>query len=370
MKALRIADSLFRMLHQNQPYHSESNGILLLSCGGLGDTILFSHVLERYCQLAKSGETVTVLLRQDGAKTAFLFSSSVEKLVVDFNKLRTNLIYRWQVMKKINKSHYRLVITTDYVRHPDLDEAIMLSANAQQTIAMKARSWTKYDQLLERNRQLFTRIFDSGPALQDKVVRWTAFANWLTGSSTPPPLVGPSDNLSPDTKPGTPLILIQPFSAVKAKQCLPAVYHKIIQSLSEETTFRITGTLGDLENNPEFKSLNELPNVSFDNSTFVELAELMKQASLVISVDTAAMHLAVSVGVQTLCLASAAYVGEITPYAPEISPDHAHFLYQPMECQGCLGDCSKPLQQGQFPCIAMLDEQTIVDKVKQLMVSS
>ena len=52
---------------------------------------------------------------------------------------------------------------------------------------MYARPWTKYDRLLDKNRRLYTRLFESGPPLLDKVIRWTLFANWLTGEDLPPP---------------------------------------------------------------------------------------------------------------------------------------------------------------------------------------
>jgi len=366
MKVIRLLDRLFHLLHSKRDSQSTPKGVLILSCGGLGDTILFSHVLPRFSELAEPDELITVLMRKDGAKTSFLFDDHIEKLVIDFNKFHKSLNYRWQMLKQINKSGYRVAITTDFVRHPDLDEALLLAANAPECVAMKARSWPKYDKLLCINEQHFTRLFESGEKLQDKVIRWSNFANWLSGSNSPPPVVR-QPNINSAKNPFEHLVLIQPFSAVKAKQCSPALYQNLIEVLPDNTKVRITGTPSDLENNPEFKPLLEMKNVEFDTSTFEQLVPLMQRSSLVISVDTAVMHLAVTLGTQTLCLASAAYVGEITPYAPEISPNNAHFLYQPMECQGCLGDCSKPLQENQYACIAALDEKTVLEKVETLL---
>jgi ADP-heptose:LPS heptosyltransferase len=75
----------------------------------------------------------------------------------------------------------------------------------------------------------------------------------------------------------------------------------------------------------------------------------------VISCDTALMHLAVAAGVPTLCLASAAYVGEIVPYDAAVSPPNVCFVYHPMPCQGCLGDCRLPAEAAVYPCVARLD---------------
>jgi ADP-heptose:LPS heptosyltransferase len=129
----------------------------------------------------------------------------------------------------------------------------------------------------------------------------------------------------------------------------------------------ITGAPGDLEANPEFKMLLDLPDVGFDDSTFAELVPLLRAATLVISVDTALMHLAVAVGAPTLCLASAAFVGEIVPYDPAIAPENIRFLYHSMPCEGCLGDCILPPEDGMFPCVARLDADQIIAEVNEIM---
>ena len=106
---------------------------------------------------------------------------------------------------------------------------------------------------------------------------------------------------------------------------------------------------------------------AFDGVSFEALAPRLRAASLVITADTAAMHLAVAVGAPTLCLASAAYVGEIVPYAPEITPANAHFIYTPMDCQSCLGTCVYPADAGMYPCVAAIDEVQVLAKVDEIL---
>ena len=42
-------------------------GVLLVSSGGLGDTVLFALVVARFQALARDGEAVRVVLRRDAA---------------------------------------------------------------------------------------------------------------------------------------------------------------------------------------------------------------------------------------------------------------------------------------------------------------
>ena len=135
----------------------------------LGDTVLFAHVVEQFVSLAEKDEPVTVLLRADAMKMAFLLPADVRVLGVNFDHLRKDLGYRRRVTEDIFKAHYRLVVHTDYLRHPDLDEALLAAAQAPEAVAMEPRPWRKYDARLAANRALYTRLFDSGPPVQDKI---------------------------------------------------------------------------------------------------------------------------------------------------------------------------------------------------------
>jgi len=371
VKLFHITDKLAAWQNSRQPRSDEPGGVLLLSSGGLGDTILFSHVIDRFVGLAEPGETVSVLMRQDGSKTAFLFPENIITQAVDFTRLRKDNVYRRKTMTDLFEANYRLVISTDYLRHPDLDEALMLACQAPETAVMRARPWQKYQNKLDRNESRFTRKFDSGPQLRDKVLRWADFADWLKGETSPPPLARISDERLGDLEAHDEgkEVLVQPFSAVKAKQSPPSLYEALVDRLPVGTRVVITGTPDDLEKNPEFKPLLEREGVEFDGARFIDIQARIRGSRLVISVDTAMMHLAIALGAPTLGLASAAYVGEIVPYAAEITPDNAYFYYVPMDCQGCLGNCIHPAQKNMYPCVAKLDPDKVIEMALDIMNS-
>jgi ADP-heptose:LPS heptosyltransferase len=345
----------------------EPKGVLLVSAGGLGDTVLFSLVLPRLMKLARPGEGVTVLLRADGARMSFLFPPGVTVRKVDFKRLR-DIRYRRQMAREVYAAHYRLVIHTDYLRHPDLDEFLVTAAHAPETAAMAPRPSAKHGRRLAAQGARYTRLFQSGPAHADKVLRWARFADFLTGESLPPPQVLiPKQARPPAESLAAPTVLFQPFSAVAAKQSPPALWALIARNLPEGWRVKLAGHPSDLDKNPEYRALLDLPNVEFEGAPFERLAGIIQGCRLVVSVDTACMHLAVALGAPTLCLASAAYVGEIVPYATEITPANAHFLYQPMECQGCLGACRYPFEDGMYPCVAALDPDTVLTSIADII---
>jgi hypothetical protein len=369
IKPFRILDWWLNRKRRGVQRPGPALGVLLISSGGLGDTVLFAHVAGRFLRLAEKNEPVTVALRSDAMKMAFLLPAGVRVLGIDFYRLRRELGYRRRVTDDIFKAHYRLVVHTDYLRHPDLDEALVAAALAPEAVAMEPRPWRKYDARLGRNRRLYGRLYDSGDPRLDKVVRWSRFADWLSGAEENPPPVAllPKEELPPTYTANDPFVVIQPFSAVRQKQPPPALYRRLIESLPSGTRVVITGTRSDLDASGEFKTLLNLPSVTFDDRVFEDLVPMLRGARLVISVDTALMHLAVAVGAPTLCLASAAFVDEIVPYDPAVTPANARFVHHSMPCEGCLGDCILPAENGMFPCVARLDEDQILAAARSMM---
>lgn len=344
------------------------SGVLLVSSGGLGDTVLLVQVIDRYQAMAAPDENITVLLRRDSVQMGFLFSDRFSIIDVDHDAFRRSRRYRRTVQRELYAANYRLVISLDHLRHPLLDERMIAACEATETIAMEPRSWRKYDDRLQKNRAMYDRLYDSGQNHIDKVIRWARFAEWLTGEAAGPVRLGAmSVQLPPPAQLDKPTVVFIPFSAVKEKQSPAALYHRLIAELPAGYQAIIAGAPGDMDANPSYEPLLDLPNVVFDGSRFEDLAPILRAAKLVVSVDTAGMHLAVAAGAPTLCLASAAYVNEIVPYADEITPPNVAFLYTPIDCAGCLGACIHPSEGGMYPCVARLDEEQVLAKVAEML---
>jgi len=359
----RFLDPLLLALPRLAGRPGPTGGVLLVSGGGLGDTVMFARVLPRFLELARPGERVTVLLRTDAARMAFLFPEGVTVKAVDFGRLR-EIGTRRRLFAELYRAHYRLVVHTDYLRHPDLDEALVAAARAEEAAAMRPRPSPKHGRRLAANLRLYRRVFDSGAVMTDKVVRLARFAAFLTGGDpTPPTIRLPEAQLPPPTELPAPTVVLQPFSAVALKQSPPELWGRVIGALPAGWQARIAGHPSDLDKNPAYRALLALPGVSFEPAPFKQLAPILRAARLVVSVDTACMHLAAAVGAPTLCLASAAYVGEIVPYAPEVSPPNLTVLFSPCDRQGCLGDCRYPPEHGMYRCVAALDPEAVLAAV-------
>ena len=97
---------MYRFFKKVRP--DPASGLLLVSSGGIGDTILLSTVLERFTRMALLGERVTLVLPAESGKVAFIFHKDVKLLLVDYRLFRRSWFYR----RKISYQLYTCLLYT------------------------------------------------------------------------------------------------------------------------------------------------------------------------------------------------------------------------------------------------------------------
>ncbi len=343
-------------------------GVLLVSSGGLGDTILFSLMAPRFMALAQDGEPVHVLVQSKSLAVAFLFLPGVDLRGVDYRRFLRSPLYRLRASLDFFKAGYRLAISTDHLRLPTEDDAIVLACGAEQTMALEPRSWPKHDKRLQANRGKYSRWVKVKPGMAHRMARWTELANALTGRDDPQPIVSFDHGILPPPAQRTrPFVILHPFSAISERQHPPELFRLIIKALPSDHDVILSMGPGDLAHNPRFRALLDFPNVTKNEAELIKKMALIRAARLVVSVDTSVMHLAVGAGAPTLCVASAAHVVDSIPYDSRITPDNVTFLFHDMDCRGCLGACVHPLEDGMYPCVARLDHEEAAAKALVLL---
>lgn len=348
---LRLALSLFA-----RPSRAEPEGVLLVTARGPADMVFLSAVLPRFMTAARPGEHVTLLLRPDAAGMGFLFPRTLGLKRVDFTRLG-NWALRWPLLRELHATRYRLVVALDAVRDPLVD-LLVLAANAPMSAAMERGVAP------DRIRAIYTELVDAGPLHQDKVLRWSNFIAALTHPiDTRPALALVTGIKLPEPERLPPTAILMPFSAVRRRQCPPALWQRVIDALPAKWDKRIAGHPADFDANPAFRELLARPDVSPETHDFERLAAILRGARLVVGVDTAPLHLAALLGVPTLCLASSAYVGAGVPYDEAVAPSNIRFIHTPMDCQGCMGHCSLKPVDGMLPCVAAIDADAVAGVV-------
>ncbi len=341
--------------------------MLISQAGGLGDSILFSLFIHLFEPLLKPGERMTLLIGRHAQKMSFAYPDGIEILPVDFVKLQKSAAARFGILAKLRQRNFRHVISVDHLRHAYLDDSLIYACQAPETSGFAHKSWPKYEARLARNERRFTtRIELSGHV--PMLWRWVKLAEALTGRSAPlPKLRLPERLLPPPETLAKPTILFQPFASSRDRQVTPAFWESLLASVPEGYDVRLLAGPDDLRRNPDFAALAS--KIKIDLRGFQELIPLLRAARLLITIDSAVMHLATLSGANTLCLAAGAYVGEVTPHPPEFDPGNVLAYHEPIACQGCVGKCIRPLIGDEYECVHRLKPETAAHLMLERLAS-
>ena len=363
-----ITDAMIRTCARKA--REDKRGLLIVSSGGIGDTILFSLMIERFMSLVPDDEDVTLVVRSESQIVHFLFSERVHMMPVDYRKFIRSPLYRLSVSKKIRDLGVRTAISTDHLRLPTVDDVMIMASGAAARYALTPRSWLKHDAALVQRREWYTNWIEPEPAMTHRLIRWWELARGLTKDDTPQPKVTfAPERLPAAVKGERPHIVLHPFSAIAEREAAPDVFIAIAEAFSATHDIILSTGPNDLARAPHHQALADLPQVKRDDTDMKSKAALMRGAALVVSVDTSVMHLAVGVGAPTLCLASAAHIVDSVPYDSRMMPENVRFDVPEIDCAGCLGNCIHPLEDGRYLCLAQLTSERCVTAAREMLAA-
>ncbi|MDD9875870.1 MAG: lipopolysaccharide heptosyltransferase family protein [Magnetovibrio sp.] len=364
-----ICDSLHRWKRSRTGRPGDPpSGVLLISSGGLGDTILFSLIAPRFAALAADGEAVDVIVQEGSAALQFLYPAPLRLIGLDYRRFIRDPFYRYRMSDRLFARRYRLCVSTDHLRLPTVDDALVAAAAAEKSYALEPRSWAKHDAELAANRRDYTDWVTPSAGMAHRMVRWHELVSALSASPPPLPRVRFPDAVlpAPETR-ARPFVVFHPFTSEAARQHAPETWAALADALAPDHDVVLSAGPGDLARNPGYDDLAARDDVSLDERGFEAKLGLIRAARLVVAVDTSIMHLAAGAGAPTLCLASAAHVIDSIPYDPRIAPGNVEFLYHDMPCRGCLGACVHPLEGGRFACVDGLAAADAVAKARAML---
>jgi len=361
-----LCDLLHRRKRRRTTRPGTASGMLLISSGGLGDTILFSVMVPIFAKLSRAGERIDIVVQNGAEAVQFLYPDDVNLIGLDYRRFIRDTVYRYRFCERLFAAHYRVAVSTDHLRLPTVDDTLIGAADADQAFALTPRSWDKHNAALRRNRRDYTDWIEPSEGMAHRLVRWWELADGLIDGEAPllPTVQFDGIKLPAAESHEQPYIVLHPFSSERARQHAPATWFRLVDGLAKRYRTVVSAGPGDIDRNPAFRELLAVSGVSLDERGLQDKCALMRGAALVISVDTSVMHLAAGAGARTICLASAAHVVDSIPYDPRIVPDNVTFLYHDMDCRGCLGACIHSLEDGRFPCVQRLNADRVIDAVQ------
>ncbi|OQP59961.1 hypothetical protein A3860_35555 [Niastella vici] len=301
--------------------HNPSS-VLIIKSEQIGDYILFRNCLPWYRTIPGFEDHSFTLCGNSAFKSlALQFDAQhVDGFVwFDRTKFLTSMRYKFRIMRTIYKEGFEVVINTNYSRHPQLDDLLSFATGAAQKIAMEAnlthrKKWQTW--LYDKH---YTRII--GLPVQNffEFDRNIRFIETLSQQSLSIALTLEKDKLPPTPVAAKGFIIIFPSSSEPVKIWNIENFIGIGKYCAETKNKKIIlvghGKTDEMLNN-KFKAALPL-NIQEDYTnrlSLTELCKLVSQADLVITNDTAILHMGAAQQVPTIGLYTGTHFARFGPY--------------------------------------------------------
>ena len=288
-------------------------GTLIVKCDDIGDFILWQHTIEHFKK--KASHPISFVgnkVLKEYYETEFPFAEKV--IWIDKSKWK-EVAYRTLIYHEIASLNAETAISTCFTRNLFLDDMLVLSSQASQKIAWSMKHHIYHANWLQQNNFL-TQVIESNHLYMLEYFRNLELVEKVYGCSIPKEIKAVKILAKKNQ------LVIVPLASVPSKSWNVKNIISTIQQVSShfENIILVGGpdsvsTCAEIE-----KTLQNSKVINHSNKTSLsELFDLIAESKLVISPDTAAMHMAILSKTPLIAITNGTMWQRFTNYQPSIN---------------------------------------------------
>ena len=357
----------------------DAHRVLVVRNDSIGDYLLYRPWLRRLgAEVHARGQHLTLVANALWAPLAQAWDADCydELLAVDFSRFATDLAYRAERLRAIGAVGAGEVLYPVHVREAAAENFIRF---LQAPVRVASQGEHRTGPWFEALDAGYTRLLPSTRAVLFEYDRNREFfENWLGSAIEPTPIAAPlalPAGVMPLAAPATPYIVLFPGASAKPKRWPTGHFAQLARALHQEVGARyqlvLAGSPGDAGLARQIEQAAG-PGVPLDNrcgqTDLPGLAALLAGASLLISNDTVAAHLAVLAGTPCLVLLMGENYGKFFPYPPALLRAPCRCLFPPsQEARFAEGNFAPPARD---PDLSQLAPARVLAAARELLATA
>ena len=349
------------------------NTLLIIRLDAIGDYLLFRNYLS-VIRTSKKYKNYKITLCgnivwRDLSET--LDKNVIDEFIwLDRKKFYKDINYKFNLLKKIRGKRFETVISATYSREILYDDLIVNSSRAKVRIGSEGSkdNYVKWKRNLFTDKYYTNLISVAASDIFEFIYNKSFFEILL---QEPIGIKAYQINISEinsDFVPSKPYVVLFHGASRKEKIWGYNNFKETAEFLINEYSYNIVLTGGEKEKENSLKLSNSLPSEKvFDltsETTLPALAKIIYESELLISNDTAAVHLAAGVNKTFVCISNGERFGRFHPYPQEIF-DKAYYIY-PSEIMNNLNNIELLKNKYRFSSDLSINE-IIPDTVKKIL---
>ncbi len=357
------------------------HSLVLVRLDNIGDFILWLPSAEKLCSLYSVNEKPILVCNQTCSELALATNLFSDVIGVDLVRLGRDLKYRFRTLRRIANLGASFAIQPTYSRVFLTGDSIVRASGAKLRIGFDGDlgnicRWQKWI-----SDRWYTKLVSASamPMMEldrnAEFLRNLGFGDGNAVSPALPKLV----ELPADKKFADDYFVVFPGASSPTRMWPVESFAKIARQIVDEYGFVPVICGGEMEEELAGRLLRQIGDERGKNyagkTSLPELAEMMRNARLVVSNETSAIHISAAVSTPSVCILGGGHYGRFIPYSEKISGAKPIPVIKKMDCFGCNWCCCYTNESSRpYPCIEGISIEQVMCAVnlvlKQIPISN
>jgi len=349
-------------------FRSPKKRLLIIKTDAIGDYILFRNFLEVIKNSESYSDYQIDLLGNEAYKdiaitydAAFINTLTFIKPYNLYESPLQTLKLGWQLFKR----NYQLVLQPAYTRLL-INDGLAALAAAKQIIGFAGDNEGIKEKYKIKTDKFYTQLLPLPTDIYFEFDRTKFFFKTVLQQKID--LNAPYTPVHNTTKQGIVIFTGAGISKRSWEKEKFLELIKLIQTHSQQPIY-LAGAVSEIET-AQYLSTNLPPGSVNDltyKTTLPQLVQLIASATLVISNETSAVHIAAATQTPCVCILGGGHFGRFAPY-PQQMGHKPTCVYKKMECFNCNWNCIFETQPHEpYPCISIISVENVWAAVQEIL---
>lgn len=356
----------------------DQNSVLIVRLDSIGDFVIWIDAAKSlYNFLKEKNYYVVLLCNSSWVDLATELKLADEIWELNPSSFSGNLFYRYRWIKKIYKAGFKMSIQPSYSRYFLVGDSIIRASNSNERVGscgdeenisawFKAWSNSWYTRLIPAKKELMMEFKRNAEFL-----RGMGISNYKAKISKIPPKPSIKFCYLKNLK----YVVLGTTASWRGKEWPISKFCMLAKKFGD-MGFKVVLIGGRDDVNRIEPFISNFPNDvinAIGKTTLLELVEIMRGASVVITNDTSFVHIAASVNSAVVCILGGGHFGRFLPYDLDMVEDQQQIpipIFDRLPCFGCNWKCVFGYHYRAFECIKDISVDHVFHEATTLLMQS
>ncbi|WP_281752634.1 glycosyltransferase family 9 protein [Thermodesulfomicrobium sp. WS] len=348
------------------------SGVALIRLDAIGDFIICLDSAKEFRRIYPE-QRITLIANAAWAEMAQVLPYWDEVWPVDVKAFVWNLFYRFFLIHKVSKANFEIAIQPTFSRVFLIGDSIVRVSRANHRIGSIGDLSNIDVQDKRISDRWYTRLLPANKEPLMELDRNAEFIRHLSGRafSASLPRWNYQAVLRSELQPRKPYFILFPGASWKGRMWPTRHFVQVAQSLCVQFGWQVV-LCG--AKNEWTVCQNILDGISgwglnlAGRTNLIELADLIRDARLLIANETSAVHIAAAVSTPAVCILGGGHYGRFMPYPEQLDGIKPVVAARLMSCFGCNWRCTQPHDAGgPVPCISAVSVEQVLDCARKAL---